>query len=375
MTELVREADLEGEVNRVRNGASPEALVAHLREDAPMYRGRSTGATGRVRGWVLASFAELGLPESALPFVLEELEFGTEPYPVAGSARALRGHRRDADVAGRLVESFRNLRSRDEPVSFDSLRPQWPAAATTSALREILATAAWLDHSAPTLWRTVLEEPGSALEPAVRSALERLARSPEPSSCCGAGAPAQESVAEVGVGPRSLAALAHLEVEDHEGASQTLGSLLNGRPTVLTFFYTRCENPNKCAATIARLGLLQAWLADQDRGDKVRILGLTYDPEYDSAARLRRYTGDLGLRPAPLTTIGRTPDGIEELRSGLALGVGRGGATVNRHAVEVFVLDGDGKIVAEWSRVGWEPADVGRTALAFVRERQIRSLL
>ncbi len=353
------EAQLLDLVERVRSGTTgPDALVDALREDAPLYAGRSTGTTARLRGWILASFAELGLPARALPFVREELESGIEPFPVAAAARALRGGRRDADVTELLVRAFRNLRTRDEPITFDSLAPTWPARTSTTALREILATAAWVRPSAPRAWRQVLHE-SSGLETEVHAALLALAERP---SCCGGTAHTAEPPQE----PRaaSVTALAAAIVEDQDGRRTTFAALTLGRPTVLTFFYTRCENPNKCALTIAKLGDLQRWLSERRRPDAVRILALTYDPEFDRPERLRRYALDRGLQPGPTVTLGRLPDAHGAMREHLQLRVGRGGATVNRHAVEVFTLAPDGSVVGVQERRDWDPATVGAAALA-----------
>ena len=65
-------------------------LVDLLRENNPIYDQRGTAATIRMRGWVLLAFERLGLPETALLFVLEELDNGREPYLVAAAARSLR---------------------------------------------------------------------------------------------------------------------------------------------------------------------------------------------------------------------------------------------------------------------------------------------
>src|SRR5437016_4842919 len=74
--------------------ACPEdraALTLLLPEQAPLYAGRGANAAARLRGYFLAAFERLGLPDVALPYVLDELESGIEAYPVAGAARALRG--------------------------------------------------------------------------------------------------------------------------------------------------------------------------------------------------------------------------------------------------------------------------------------------
>ena len=62
-----------------------------LPERISLYDGRSANATIRMRGYILAAFEQTGLPEAALPYVLEELENGRDAYLTAGAARALRG--------------------------------------------------------------------------------------------------------------------------------------------------------------------------------------------------------------------------------------------------------------------------------------------
>ena len=75
-------------------GRSPERrdlLVRLLPERLSLYEGRSTNETTRIRGYILAAFEQTGLPDAALPYVLEELENGRDAYLVAGAAKALRG--------------------------------------------------------------------------------------------------------------------------------------------------------------------------------------------------------------------------------------------------------------------------------------------
>ena len=70
--------------------ASPDqrdALAALLAEQSPLYAGRSTGDAERLRSYLLASFELMGLPASAMPFVIEELESGLNPYVVAAAAK------------------------------------------------------------------------------------------------------------------------------------------------------------------------------------------------------------------------------------------------------------------------------------------------
>src|SRR2546425_13347076 len=74
-----------------RSPHSAHILVEVLQERNPVYAGRSANATIRMRGYVIATFEKVGLPDSALPFIVEELASGRDAYLVAAAATALRG--------------------------------------------------------------------------------------------------------------------------------------------------------------------------------------------------------------------------------------------------------------------------------------------
>ena len=58
--------------------------------------------------------------------------------------------------------------------------------------------------------------------------------------------------AQTGAPPRHD--ISDFQVQDQNGTVTTFGDLLRTRPSVLTFFYMRCANPNKCSLTISKLG-------------------------------------------------------------------------------------------------------------------------
>ena len=73
--EVSTEDELASIVEQVRHEPGRrDELTALLSESAPVYDDRGAAVTARLRGWVLASFAEVGLPRAALPHVLAELE-------------------------------------------------------------------------------------------------------------------------------------------------------------------------------------------------------------------------------------------------------------------------------------------------------------
>lgn len=145
-----------------------------------------------------------------------------------------------------------------------------------------------------------------------------------------------------------------VEFEDQDGTRLTCADFFPGRPTALAFFYTRCANPNKCSLTVTKLAELRRSIDE----DTLRVAAVTYDPGFDLPDRLRRYGSDRGLRFGPSTRMLRAVAGHETLRDHFALRVGYGGSVVNRHAIELFLLDHRGSVASAWSRAQWDPADV-----------------
>ena len=75
---------------------------------------------------------------------------------------------------------------------------------------------------------------------------------------------------------------------------------------MVAFFYTRCDNPNKCSLTITKLGRLQRRLADLGLDGRIQTAAITYDPEFDLPARLRAYGENRGVVFSPSDRLFRT---------------------------------------------------------------------
>ena len=131
--------DMFAAVDRLRAlPGSGDDLVDLLPEQSPIYRGRPTGEAERLRGYVLASFEQTGLPESAMAFVIEELEGGHTPYLIAAAAKAARGAQTLPDhIAPLLLDAIERVRQSDDVVCFDRTGPTGNGATPTTALMEL----------------------------------------------------------------------------------------------------------------------------------------------------------------------------------------------------------------------------------------------
>jgi protein SCO1 len=353
-------------------------LAALLPENLQLYEGRTSAEMTRIRGYLLAAFADTGLPGEAMPYVLESLESGHLPYEIAGAAIALRGlENLTAQLCPYLLRALRNLIGGDATVSFECYDPRWPYREPTTAMTEILGTLARLGTEAavalPELER-MLDEPSAFSSPVraeMQSASEAIrrnmpavvgvgsVRAHQAPSCCGStshGAAIQPLRRERAVAP-------YIALEDQDGRLEMFMSFVYGKPTIVVFFYTRCDNPYKCSLTITKLGRLQMLMSERGLEGRIRLAAITYDPEFDSPKRLKRYGCDRGVVFGDDVRFFRTRSGLDQLSTTLRLQVNYGPATINRHQIESYVLDAYGRVARAFTRLQWEPADVLDAAL------------
>jgi len=353
------------------------SLVELLSERHPWYQGKSSAATARFRGTVLAAFEELGLPDGALLYAIEELESGRTAHLVGGAARALRGlDTRERRIMPFLFKAIWNVRSADDVVAFDTGGAP-DSRSPTTALEEVFRTFEWLGPNATAALRELeaMHRDDSALSAGARAALARAiaairdAEPVAPSSCCGADLDDEtlegEAVQTWTPGSRrSVGTLDAVAFEDQDGRVLAYGEAFRGRPTVVAFFYTRCDNPNKCSLTVTKMARLQGAISRAGLGDRLATAAITYDPGFDLPARLRSYGTQRGVQFDERNRFLRSTLGFEALREHFGLGVAFGPALVNRHRIELFILHEQGRIAVAFARLQWNVDDVlGRAAM------------
>ena len=79
---------------------------------------------------------------------------------------------------------------------------------------------------------------------------------------------------------------------DAGGASLKLHDVTRGRITVLSFIYTRCADSMACPYATSVLNKLhRASAADKSLEKNMRLVSISFDPEYDTPKRLAEYSG------------------------------------------------------------------------------------
>src|ERR1700730_19188574 len=98
-----------------------------------------------MRGWVLLALVRAGVSDTALLYVLDELDTGIDPYLVAAAAYALRSYQNpNPALAPFVMRAINQIRYPDDPVSFEGYGAYAVSDAVTSPVRELLKTLAWL---------------------------------------------------------------------------------------------------------------------------------------------------------------------------------------------------------------------------------------
>src|SRR5215510_12017359 len=358
-----------------------DELTNLLREDHSLYQQRGTATTARMRGWILLALARVGVSDGALLFVLEELDTGTEPYLVAAAARALRSYPIPKPAfAGFLMRAISNVRYRDEPVSLENYGRYATSTAATSAVRELLATLTSLGAEARDVLAEVesLRATQAGLPKKLLSLVDQAVQAIRSGDHNDEQRAGQGCALPAGLGSiffsragsrRDCAPIEETLFQDHEGASVNFREFFRGRASIVVFFYTRCDNPLKCSLTITKLARVQKLLEERGLAGQVRTAAITYDPGFDLPDRLRSYGQSRGVRLDAGNRMLRTTGGLTALSRHFKLGVNFVESLVNRHRVEAYVLDAEGRIASCFERIHWDEQRVVDRVVEVMNEK------
>ena len=131
--------------------------------------------------------------------------------------------------------------------------------------------------------------------------------------------------------------LASVEVEDQDGRRTSLLDELETRPVIVAFYYTLLLTLINFFVTVSGLVLVEMW-AVAVFAARLSVLGVTYDPAFDAPERLAAYGRNRAFPFSGSARLLRAEKGWSSMRIGFDLQVGYGGATVNDHAREAFLI-------------------------------------
>jgi protein SCO1/2 len=90
----------------------------------------------------------------------------------------------------------------------------------------------------------------------------------------------------------------------------------------------------------------------------VSIAAITYDPDFDSPSKLKAYAIARRFRPSDHHRLLRATRGMPWLQDYFSLGVNYVHSVVNRHRVELYLLDANARVAASFLRLEWDEGEV-----------------
>jgi protein SCO1 len=137
-------------------------------------------------------------------------------------------------------------------------------------------------------------------------------------------------------------------------------SSLRGHRVAVTFVYTRCPLPEFCPLMDRHFAAVQKAIGSTPALADVRLLTVTFDPEFDTPAILQAHARRRGADPSVWTFATGEPKEIARFSSQFGVYVERNpqSAADITHNLITAVVDADGRLVARHTGNDWTPAEL-----------------
>jgi protein SCO1/2 len=147
---------------------------------------------------------------------------------------------------------------------------------------------------------------------------------------------------------------------DQDGGRRVL-SHWRGNVLAVTFIYTRCPVPNFCPLMDRHFKAVQDLVRSDDTlSGHVRLLSVSFDPDYDTPAVLSAHAARVGADPAVWSFLTGAPQEIQEFATqfGVSILPRRADSLEIVHNLRTAVIDAEGRLVTILSRNEWTPPDL-----------------
>ena len=349
-------------------------LLDFLPENAPIYTNRLPFEAIRLRGFLLARCAELPpsiiAADNRLLHVLKaELSYRAQPCLLAAAARAAAQLPDDAAELMPLLTYFLDNNYTDDITDIDELSADFSIKKPTTVRYEVIATLRNYGHKAyaamPLLQKIASDNQNrdTILVQKAKDAVLDITQKTPP--CCRIipTDSLNQATATLFFMPKSERNFDfpnHFTLTNQNGKTVKTDAFI-GKPFVVTFFYTRCHTPTKCAATVQKLAAVQKHFAqNRQLNRQVRLLAISYDSDFDDPSVLRVFGEQYGVvftneqtQFLNIATTERLPF-FEKLK----VNVGYSDNQIAQHGVQIIGFDKKGKRAFWANDATWTADDV-----------------
>ena len=164
-------------------------------------------------------------------------------------------------------------------------------------------------------------------------------------------------------------------LQDQEGNTMTFEEYFINHPSVVVFYYTRCENLNRCSLTIQNLGRLQKLMHEKGLSGKVKTASISYDSEFDIPARIKKYGIHRKMCFNSFNKAFRVVDQDEtnDLLNYFNSSENFSGGQIDEDELELYVLNNKGEIHASYVRSQWKPSEIIERLQTYLSEQEENS--
>jgi len=165
------------------------------------------------------------------------------------------------------------------------------------------------------------------------------------------------------------AAIPDVTLTDQTGQPLTLSSY-RGQYLLFTFIYTRCPLPDYCPRMSKYFAAIQGALVRRPAlRTAVRLLSISFDPDFDSPQTLGAYARRVGADAAIWRFATAPRREIDAFGSVLGLSVTREGAKGENiiHNLRTVLMDPQGTLVKTYNGNDWSPDEVVRDVEALIK--------
>jgi len=130
-----------------------------------------------------------------------------------------------------------------------------------------------------------------------------------------------------------------------------------GRALAFTFFYSRCPLPTYCPMMNRNLAAVQKVLQLDAMRTNWNLLSISFDPEFDTPARLGTYASFYQNDPQCWNFCTSSPEEIRRLGGAFGLMFWQENGTIN-HNLRTVVVDASGRVQKFFTDNEWKPDDL-----------------
>ncbi|MCE9589865.1 MAG: SCO family protein [Planctomycetes bacterium] len=153
------------------------------------------------------------------------------------------------------------------------------------------------------------------------------------------------------------------QATNQDGQMLKLADLV-GTPVAVSFFFTRCPNPEMCPLIASTMAMLQRGAAKAGLEEKLRFALVSYDPDFDTPPRMLQFGKDHGFDFSNGVMLRPDRDKYMAMLRELGVDIAPEPDGNIGHFIDLILIDKKGRFVRSYTGAVWD----NETVLADLRK-------